>query len=102
MQTSDPRTRAWARGIRVAGARLRALFRTQAGRSRGSKLFPSLPAGIGRSGLSAVLALAGFALLAYVAVQYWSMLHTQRRLQAEWQREQQQPNTIVLTDGRAN
>jgi sortase A len=37
-----------------------------------------------------VLTLAGLALLAYVASQYWSMLHTQRGLQAEWQRQQQQ------------
>lgn len=44
-----------------------------------------------RAGLRRILphlfALIGFSLLAYVAYQYWDMVHTQRQLEAEWERQ---------------
>lgn len=48
-----------------------------------------------RSTLSAALIVAGIAILAYVGFQYDSMLHAQRELQAQWQRQQAQATLVA-------
>lgn len=48
--------------------------------------------------LARVLMGVGVILLAYVAIQYWTMLHAQHRLHAEWQRQQQQAHATLVSD----
>lgn len=40
-----------------------------------------------RRTLSTLLVIVGFALLAYVASQYWGMYHSQQTLEAQWERQ---------------
>src|SRR5690348_17878682 len=40
-----------------------------------------------RDGLSLALVVLGVGLSVYVGGQYWGMYHTQRQLQAEWERQ---------------
>lgn len=57
-----------------------------------------LPTRLHRRHLAAVLMTVGIVLIAYVAIQYSTMLHTQHRLQAEWQRQQQQAHATLVSD----
>lgn len=49
----------------------------------GRKFWPHSP----RETVSVLLLLVGFGLISYVGFQYWDMYHSQRQLQAEWEKQ---------------
>ena len=57
-------------------------------RSLAGKLLLRKPRSL-REGLSLLLLIAGLGLTIYVGSQYWEMYHTQRQLQAQWEKQAQ-------------
>jgi sortase A len=55
-------------------------------RSLGEKLLLRKPRSL-REGLALLLLIAGVGLSVYVGSQYWEMYHTQRQLQAQWEKQ---------------
>lgn len=49
-----------------------------------------------KEGLSLFLVALGLGLSVYVGSQYWEMYHTQKKLQAEWQKQMAMPNSPGL------
>ena len=61
---------------------------------RVAALLHKIKASSSRQLVSVVLLLLGLSLLGYVGSQYWDMYHSQRQLEAQWERQQQQLITV--------